>query len=292
MKREWGSQSEVGRLRKVLVKHPVQAFRNQATIDGNWQDLNYTASVDFELACREYEFFRQMLSDHVEEVHFLPESDETGLDSIYARDSSMVTDNGVILFNMGKPQRRPEAASVGHYFKAIGVPVIGEICGEGTMEAGDMAWIDSGTLAVGISYRTNPEGIRQLRELSQGKFEVRAYPLPHWNGPAECLHLMSFISPVAEKLAVAYSRQMPVTFRNDLLDLGYRLVEVPDEEYDSMACNILALAPGLVMMIKGNPETRRRLEKEGVQVLEFSGEEICWKGAGGPTCLTRPFLRD
>jgi N-dimethylarginine dimethylaminohydrolase len=289
--RAWGSQSEVEKIEKILIKHPREAYGSQEVLDANWKDLGYTAPVNYTKALEEYEEFLSVITKYVPEVHYLPASENTGPDSMYARDSCMITDEGSILFNMGKPQRQAEAEAAGKLFEKIGLPALGSIAGEGAMEAGDMAWLDPETLAVGLSYRTNPEGVRQLREYGAGKFTVLDYPIPHWNGPEECLHLMSFISPVDRKAAVVYSRQMPVTFRQELLRRGYRFIEVPDEEYDTMACNVLALEPGLVLMIAGNPVTKKRLQQAGMEVLEFPGTEICWKGGGGPTCLTRPLLR-
>ncbi len=289
--RLWGAQSEVGKIEKVLVKRPREAYKDQTVLDENCRDLGYTGPIDFAKAEEEYSRFFEIITSHVKEVFTLPFDETTGPDSLYARDSCMITDRGAILFNMGKPQRSGESAAAGKLFERIGLPVLGRIEDEGTMEAGDMAWLDPQTLAVGISYRTNPEGVRQLREYGKNEFNVLDYPIPHWNGPAECLHLMSFISPVDHRKAVVYSKQMPVTFRTELLHRGFTLIEVPDEEYDTMACNVLALEPGLALMIEGNPITRRRLREAGVEVLEFPGTEICWKGGGGPTCLTRPLLR-
>ena len=58
-----------------------------------------------------------------------------------------------------------------------------------------------------------------------------------------------------------------------------------------MACNVLAMGKGKIIMLEGNPITQERLEAEGVKVKTYNGSEISIKGAGGPTCLTRPFLR-
>ena len=84
---------------------------------------------------------------------------------------------------------------------------------------------------------------------------------------------------------------MPIVFRNYLLGRGYELVEVPDEEFDSMGCNVLALAPRICLMVDGNPKTRAALEKAGCKVYVYQGNEISVKGGGGPTCLTRPLQR-
>ena len=155
-----------------------------------------------------------------------------------------------------------------------------------------MLWLDPRTLAVGQGYRTNAEGIRQLRALLGDAVDaVEVVPLPHWRGPASCLHLMSFISLIDRDLALVYSPLMPVPFRESLLARGFTLVEVPDQEFDTLGCNVLAIAPRVCVMVEGNPRTKALLEEAGAQVHTFKGLEICIKGEGGPTCLTRPLLR-
>jgi arginine deiminase len=54
---------------------------------------------------------------------------------------------------------------------------------------------------------------------------------------------------------------------------------------------VLALAPRVALALDGNPETRRRMERAGVDVRVYRGEEISRKGDGGPTCLSCPILR-
>jgi N-dimethylarginine dimethylaminohydrolase len=173
-----------------------------------------------------------------------------------------------------------------------GIPVLGAIDGDGLLEGGDFVWFDRATCAVAEGYRTNAEGVRQLREILGPGVEVLAVPLPHDQGPGACLHLMSLISPLDADLALVYSRLMPVPFREWLLARGIALVEVPDEEYGlTMACNVLALAPRKCLAIEGSPVTRARLEAAGCEVIAVKAEEISLKGGGGPTCLTRPLLR-
>jgi N-dimethylarginine dimethylaminohydrolase len=171
----------------------------------------------------------------------------------------------------------------------LGLPVLGSIREPGTVEGGDVVWLNPQTVAVGHGYRTNAEGIRQLRHLLANSVdEVVEVPLPHWKGPADVFHLMSILSPIDRDLALVYSPLMPVPFRRLLLDRGFRLVEVPDEEFDSLGCNSLAIAPRVCLMAAGNPVTRSRLEDAGAEVLEFAGTDLCLMGGGGPTCMTRP----
>jgi len=289
---EFGCLSEVGQIKRLLLKHPEHGFIDQKNIDNQWRELNYLSAPDFRGALREYDVFLTLLEKTVSEMVFLPADTRTGLDSIYVRDSSIITDQGAILCNMGKEKRGGEPSAVGEFYEKLGIPVLGSVSGEGKLEGGDVVFLDEGILAVGQGYRTNGEGIRQLKEMTKDIIdEIVVVPLPHWSGPDDVLHLMSIISPVNHHLAVVYSRLMPVPFRELLLNRGMKLLEVPDDEYETMGCNVLAVAPGKCIMLAGNPHTRQMLEDVGVEVWEYEGEEISRKGAGGPTCLTRPILR-
>ena len=288
-----GSQSMVAPLRTVLVKDPRASHVDQATVDAQWQTLHYPDRPDLARVQAEYAAFFATLADFDLEIGTLPPAPETTLDSIYTHDPvAAVSRRGVILGNMGKAARRTEPDAMEAYLRAAGVPILGRIQAPGQVEGGDVCWLDARTVAVGEGYRTNAEGIRQLRALLDDDVdEVIPVPLPHWTGPDDCLHLLSFISPVDHDKAVVYSRMMPVPFRQLLLDRGVQLIEVPDEEYDSFACNVLAVAPGVCIMLEGNPVTQARLEAAGVAVHTFPGQDLCIKGGGGPTCLTRPLWR-
>ena len=170
--------------------------------------------------------------------------------------------------------------------------ILGEISGEGRLEGGDVAWLDKNTLAVGHGYRTNDKGFEQLSAiLKPHGVNLIQVDLPHYKGQSDVFHLMSIFSPVDKDKAVVYSPLMPVRFRNELLDRGYQLIEVPKTEFESMGCNVLAIAPSECVMVKGNSITKDLLQKAGCQVIEYEGKEISIKGGGGPTCLTRPIKR-
>jgi len=288
----YGCETNSGQLRSVLVKSPRAAHRNQQRVAGEWQRLNYPAEPHYGRVVQQHEALVTLLKQAGTEVHELPPSDDTGLDSVYTHDPVIVTRRGAVLCRMGKDARATEPEAAGEWLASVDIPILGRIHGPGLLEGGDLIWLDGRTVAVGEGYRTNAEGIRQLRALLAGLAEeVIAVPLPHWTGPADCLHLMSLISPVAPDLAVVYSRLLPVPFRQLLVDRGIELVEVPDEEYETMACNVLPVAPRRCIMLEGNPKTRAALESAGAEVWTFDGSDICLLGGGGPTCLTRPLLR-
>ena len=287
-----GSQSMVGELGSVLVQRARDAYGSQERVDAQWRALGYMCSIDLERAILDHDRLVELLKSSGVEVFELPACDETTLDAIYTHDPSVVCDKGIILASMGKEARRVEVAALERFARAQGWPVAGRIEGDGRLEGGDVCWLDGRTVAVGLTYRTNEEGVRQLREiLGDSVDEVIPVPMPHWNGPGECLHLLSGISPLSADLALVDLRMLPVPFVQLLDRRGVRLVEIDPQEADTLACNVLPVAPGRVIAIAENVGTNRRLEDVGVEVMTYPGAQISIPGTGGPTCLTRPLAR-
>jgi N-dimethylarginine dimethylaminohydrolase len=285
------SVNEYAPISTIALKHARNAFVDDESIDTQWQALNFAGPPDLPRAIAEYDTFARLLQDAGGQIVWLPSDPRTTLDSIYVRDASIVADRGVILCAMGKPQRTGEPDAQADAFKAAGIPVLGRIVPPGRVEGGDVIWLDASTLVIGRGYRTNDAGIEQLKAMLGPSVNVVPVPLPHWTGESDVMHLMSLISPIDADLSVVYSRLLPVPFRQWLVERGMRFVEVPDKEFESMGTNVLALAPRRCLVVRGNPRTRAAMERVGVEVLEYDGAEISAKGAGGPTCLTRPISR-
>ncbi len=287
------AHSEFGKLQSLFIKKAESAFINDQHLEKEWRHLNYLGKPDFNKAVLEYETFESIIKHYGATVHYLPQNDQVNMDSIYCRDAAIATNKGMIICNMGKAARNNEPLAEKNAFIENNIPVLGSIVAPGTVEGGDVAWLDEHTLAVGHTYRTNEEGIEQLRALLKPiGVDLVVTSLPHYRGTSDVFHLMSIFSPVDKDLAVVYSPLMPIAFRNLLLQRGYELIEVPDAEFESMGCNVLALAPRVCLMVAGNPKTKSLLEKAGCKVIEYSGNEISVKGGGGPTCLTRPVWRE
>lgn len=284
--------SDYLQIKSVLIKPVENAFRSDDLIDKQWKNLNYLGKPELKASIKEYKNFQVIIENQGCEVLSLPIDDASSMDSVYCRDASIATDFGMILCNMGKMERLPEPQVQNKFFIENNIPILGEIVSPGTVEGGDVAWLDQKTLAVGHTYRTNKEGIRQLKALIEPHgLRVYIVPLPHYKGENDVFHLMSIFSPVGPKLAVVYSPLMPISFRKELLDRGYELVEVPDEEFESMGCNVLAIAAKNCVMVAGNPVTKERLIEKGCIVNSYIGKHISVMGGGGPTCLTRPIQR-
>jgi dimethylargininase len=287
MTNPYGCQSMVAPLRRVLVRRPDEAFG-----DAEPTHWHYTARPNLQEARREHDALVDLLRDAGVEVieHSEPQPDRA--DAIYVFDPVLITDRGAVLLRMGKALRRGEEEALGRRLREVGVPTFAALDGEATAEGGDLLWLDRHTLAAGQGFRTNAEGLRQLREiLAPLDVEVVPVELPYFGGPEACLHLLSLISLVDHDLAVVYPSLLTVPFWRFLRDRGIRLIEVPDMEFQTQGPNVLALSPRKVLMLEGNPITQSRLEEAGCEVLTYRGREISLKAEGGPTCLTRPVWR-
>ncbi|HEU0164749.1 MAG TPA: arginine deiminase family protein [Thermomicrobiales bacterium] len=284
----YGGQSMVAPLKRVLVQTPARSLSPDDAAH-----FGYPHAPNDDLAMSEHSAFVTLLQEQGIEVIQQDAAPDGELDSIFVYDSGYITDDGALLTRPGKVVRRGEPRYAASAFADLGISIIGEIEEPGTLEGGDMCWLDPQVLAVGESYRTNANGIDQLGVIMQAVgVDLYRVPLPHWHGEDECLHLLSLISPVAEQMAVVYLPLLPVPFVQTLRRSGWTLIETPDEEFASQGCNVLALAPRKVLMLKDNPITRTRLDAAGVETIVYTGDEISHNRAGGPTCLTRPILRD
>ena len=285
---QYGCQSMTAPLRRVLVRAP----RAQDCVA--WRAYGWRAEPDPGRLAAEHEAFRALLEEAGAEVVVAETPLGACPDAIYVYDPALVTDTGAVLLRPGKEGRRTEVDAMAADLVEAGVPIAVRIEAPATVDGGDTLWLDEQTLLVGRGYRTNDAGVEALREALREALpavQVLAFDLPHLHGPSEVLHLMSLISPLDDDLAVAYLPLLPVRLVELLAERGVQLVGVPDEEFETMGPNVLALAPRVALALEGNDETRRRLETAGVDARVYRGDEISRKGDGGPTCLTRPLLR-
>jgi len=284
IERSYGAQSMSAPLRDVLVKRPGAAFG--AAFDDPAH--GFLHRVDLEVARREHDAFVDVLVSLGPTVHVLEEETDSP-DLVYTFDPLLVTDRGAIPLRPGKANRAGEPATLEAWTRAAGIPTVGRIEAPGTVEGGDTFWLRPDLFCVGRTLRTNDDGARQLAALVGG--DVRIFDVPYWRGPAELIHLMSVISPVADDLAGVFLPLLPVGLWALLGDLGIRLIEVPEGEFPTLGCNVLAVRPGVVIQAEGNPRTAAALAAAGCEVHTYPATEIGINGSGGPTCMTRPILR-
>jgi N-dimethylarginine dimethylaminohydrolase len=285
IERRYGARSSTAALRDVLVKRPGPAFGRAFEDPAH----GFLRPVDLDRARHEHDGLVATLDGLGARVHVLDHEPTNDPDLVYVFDPLLVTDAGVIPLRPGKPNRRDEPAILERWLNDSGVPTAGRIEPPGTVEAGDTVWLRDGMFVIGRTLRTNDAGARQLASIVGG--DVRIVDVPYWKGPAELVHLMSVISPVSDDLAVVFLPLLPAGLHEWLVELGIRMVEVPEEEYPTLGCNVLAVRPGVVIVAEGNPVTRRGLEAAGAEVRAIPLGEVGENGSGGVTCLTRPILR-
>jgi N-dimethylarginine dimethylaminohydrolase len=287
MPKHYGSQSMVAPLRRVLMRRPDESF----AVDDP-ERWHYTSRPDLAIAQQEHDDLAATLRRAGAEVIEHAAAQPGRADAIFVFDPALVTDHGAIMLSMGKDLRRGEEQAMARRFADLGVPVLATLHGDARAEGGDLLWLDHDTLAVGLGFRTNAEGLRQLRAaLEPIGVTVVPVDLPYYTGPEACLHLLSLISLVDHDLAVVYPPLLAVSFYQELRRRNIRLIEAPEAEFAAMGVNVLALAPGECLMVAGNPITQALLKTAGCEVLTYKGDEISLKAEGGPTCLTRPILR-
>ncbi len=283
--RRFGAQSMTSPLRDVLVKRPGGAFGRAFDDPAH----GFRRPVDLDLAQREHDAFVEVLADLGPTVHRLgAETDDPDL--VYTFDPLLVTDRGAIPLRPGKPNRAEEPALLEAWTTAAGIPTLGRIEAPGTVEGGDTFWLRPDLLCIGRTLRTNGSGVAQLAGLVGG--DVRIFDVPYWKGDAELIHLLSVISPVADELVVVYLPLLPMGLWELLGDLGVRTIAVPDEEFATLGCNVLTVRPGVAILAEGNPVTAGALAAAGCEVYTYPASQIGINGSGGPTCMTRPILRD
>ncbi len=259
-------QDQTSVLQRVLVRPPTPADAP------SWRDFGWHSAPDPGRASQEHEAFRAHLEEAGATIVLADTPVPGDIDAIYAYDATLLTDEGAILLRTGKIGRRPESEAMGADLDAAGIPILGTMQDPGTAEGGDMFWLDERTLLVGRGYRTNDDGIAQLRAfLAPSGADVEWFDLPHYQGESACMHLMSFISPLAPDLALVFPPMVPVRLMEMLRERGIALVEVPEDEFETQGPNVLALAPRVALALEGNPETRTRMEAAGVDVRTYVG---------------------
>jgi N-dimethylarginine dimethylaminohydrolase len=278
----YGVTSMIAPLRRVLVRRPATA--------GDWAGAAWR-TPDPALLARQHEDFCALLAGLGPEVE-VAEALDGQVDAVYMHDPLVMTGRGGIALQMAKPVRAREPGHAAAELERLGIPVLGELAGDAYADGGDHYWLDDGTLAMGLSYRTNRAGAAALAELAAPEgIAVEAYDMPHDQGPGMVLHLQSFLSGVADGLCVVYEPPAPVRLLQDLRERGTDWIAIDHDSYLAMGCNVLAIRPGVVVMVDAAPAVRRALERRGVEVHVYDGSELSLKGDGGPTCLTQPLLR-
>ncbi|MFO7942220.1 MAG: arginine deiminase family protein [Bacillota bacterium] len=282
----WGVNSEVGRLRSLLMHRPG------AEIEGleDPSEARWLRAMDPEVARTQHDRLAAVFRDFGTEVHYVAGQRLDRPNALFVRDLVAMTPEGVIVARPAMESRRGEEVAVAGTLASLGVPIIRTVSGRGTFEGADLMWVDGRTVIVGVGNRSNRTGIAQLEEVlrPQGVENFLYFQVPY--GQAHIDGLFNFAD---RDLICFFPWQVPFEIVDYLRRRDFRMVEVasPKEAKEGMATNFIALEPGTIVMPTGNPMTRSALEREGVKVIEVDVSEL-QKGWGGIHCMTAPLFRD
>ncbi|AGB42785.1 N-dimethylarginine dimethylaminohydrolase [Mesorhizobium australicum WSM2073] len=277
-------------LRRVLMRSAANAMR-----DADRAAWHYGPGFNPAKAASQHAALAELVAASGAEIEWIEDKADGLSDSVFTHDPSLMTDRGALILSMGKPLRAREPSLHEETYRRLGIPILGRVEAPGQVEGGDCVWVDARTLAIGRGVRSNQEGIQQVSNLlSPLGISVYGFDLPLWQGEEACLHLMSVISPLADDLALVYSPLLPAPFYQTLKARGIRLVEGDAEEFaasNGLSLNVLPTSPLKVIAVAGFPRTKAAMEAAGCTVEIFEADALCIACEGGPTCLTRPILR-
>ncbi|BCH06044.1 amidinotransferase [Mesorhizobium sp. 131-3-5] len=286
----FGSQSMAAPLRRVLMRSAANAMR-----DADRAAWHYGPGFNPAKAASQHAALAELVAASGAEIEWIEDKADGLSDSVFTHDPSLMTNRGALILSMGKPLRAREPSLHEETYRRLGIPILGRVEAPGQVEGGDCVWLDARTLVIGRGVRSNQEGIQQISNLlTPLGVSVYGFDLPLWQGEEACLHLMSVISPLADDLALVYSPLLPAPFYQMLKARGIRLVEGDAEEFaasNGLSLNVLPTNPLQLIAVAGFPKTKAAMEAAGCTVEIFEADALCIACEGGPTCLTRPILR-
>lgn len=296
--RRWGCNSDVGRLRVVLMHRPGEELKivdPAKRIDhlGAYGDVatgwywRGREIPDLSTQQAQHDALVAALREEGVEVVLLNRCAPGKMKSVYTRDQVIGIDGGAIICRMGPPIRRGEEAPATETLAKLGMPILRTIHGEGIMEGGSFAFITPKLAVVGISSRVNEEAARQIEEV----LRVQGVELLRVHLTGYRLHIDGAFVMVDIATAVINPVQLPFWFLQKLKELGINCIEVhPDDPAGTVNC--LAVAPGRVLMANQvSPRTAEALDRAGISVRIVPYDAV-WEGGGGIHCSTAPLVRD
>lgn len=285
----YGVSSMTAPLKRVALRAPSPSLLSADLHKWHYSDLHDAVKIQ---EC--YPQFAQILQNAGCEVIYMDGDDNGIADAVFTYDASLMTPHGAILMSPGKVLRQGEQDLHRAFYTAHQIPILAEVT-NARAEAGDTLWLDDKTLLIGKGFRTNQSGADQIAAaLAPHGITCPTYDLPVYTGADACLHLMSLISMLDTKTALACTELMPVAMYELLIDKGITIIPAPFDEFQStgtLSTNVLCTSPKNVIMLDGIPKTQAAIEAAGITVTTFSADALCIACEGGPTCLTRPILR-
>ncbi|MBI2304058.1 MAG: hypothetical protein HYU86_04865 [Chloroflexi bacterium] len=313
--RRWGAMSDIGKIHMIMVSRPDGRELQPNIVGIEEKDKEFFGLgeeiPDLERLQQQFDRFVAILQEEgIEVVDLNLPAQVKGAylpfpQGIRGVRDLVILNGGAIIPRLGVAPKRGCEIYWARRLLELGCPILYTVHGTGCFEGGNVCWIDSKHVLVGISVRTNPEGLRQVEPIFKmaGVEEVHPVFLSSYLGESLGYqhHLDVVFGMVDRNLAVVFPPGIDWVTLEYLRRRGVKLIEVPHEEMLNAACNCLAVEPGRVIIPAGNPRTAEALAKEGVTVIEVDlSQRISSRirsgrgagGGGGPVCATAPLIRE
>lgn len=285
---KWYCDSEVGKLRAVLLRRPGKEI--EIVNEHNFSEFRWKSFMNVEKARAEQDKLAQIYRDHGVEVYYVEEQRGDRPNALFMRDLVFMTPEGAIVCRPAIAARRGEERYAAQALSKLGVPIVKTINGDGFFDGACAMWVDRHTVIIGTGARANKEGAEQVEhELRKmGVTDIIRMGIPYGHA-----HLDGIMNFVDKKTVLIFPWQIPYDVVKPLLDRGFKVIEATDIEEIKvkMAINVVALEPGKILMPAGCPNTKGKLEDEGIEVIEVELDEIM-KGWGALHCMTVFLNRD
>lgn len=202
----------------------------------------------------------------------------------YTRDLGVVVDDVLVLARLNSAHRQPEQAALLRLAEQIANVAVLDA---GTLEGGDVM-LHTDAVLVGLSEETSPDGVDALRT-ALGRAGIERDVLPIEFATSGIVHLDDHFNIVAPNLALVHRTVFPAE-RLHWFEQNFDLIEVTDAEALAVQANVLAIAPGTVVLAHGSDRIAGELAARGIEVIAVDYSAVTTV-PGSIRCSTLPLCR-
>ena len=300
--KRWGAQG-IGRLREVAMSPPTEVetlpLYDEDPAFFVFGDQLPDLGLMREQHAALMETYRSLgIEVHLFEYPETPRSAYGVMKRAVSAAAGFVIDGGAIIPREAAPYWRGRSRYVSQFLMSLGCPILYTVHGFGVCEIGASTRMADDLIVVMLSTDCNRDGLEQVRPVleragyrvwvahSPGPLHSYHPEVPGW------MHADMWIAPLDVDLALIYPPWCDFETIRFLRSIGYRLIEAPREEQESVApANLITIEPRKVVMTTGAPKTRALIEAEGVEVVEVDYGEVI-KYGGSVRCTTMQLVRD
>ncbi len=269
--------SEYDDLQEVLLCSPIYMEIKQ--IINETQKHFARENISQMKAIAQHKQLIQTLKNHQVRPIMLPANDRYP-EQVFTRDIGFTIGHTLFVSSMAAPVRQGEEQLLKEWAQENGFKTVS--LSNGTIEGGDVL-VDQTRVFVGMSKRTNPAAIHELKK------ELPDHDIIPIHLPPHILHLDCVMNILSQDEMLIYSE----AFKKEdlhLLNMHYHLIEISKQEQFTLGPNVLSIGQKKVISLPINQETNAALTAHGYTVIEVDFSEII-KSGGSFRCCTLPIRR-